>query len=223
VRAPPSRRGGVPRLALLLLLLAACVATLFFLLSRPRLRFANRLAAPVRVSVGGHTRTVGPGITETFVIPRGRTQVVEWAMVRPLSADSTPMGEEMRGAVVLRSPGGALSAAAETRQNEAEYFAPLITNASSRPLRVTVNAGLTGAVDCGCAVRPGGRRVFVGYYRLYKNSTVQARDGELEATFRDLGSQVVSRNGTVGLRFEDKDLRPPVNRRAGGTGARSRA
>ena len=29
-----------------------------------------------------------------------------------------------------------------------------------------------------------------------------------EAAFRDLGPQVKSRDGTVGLRFEDKDLRP---------------
>jgi hypothetical protein len=223
VSACPSRRGGVSRLALLLLLLAASVAALFLLLSRPRLRFANRLAAPVRVSVAGATRVLDAGAAQTFALARGKTQVVEWEMVRPLSADSAPMGEEIKGAVVLRKPSGSLSAAAETRQGEADYFAPLITNASSRPLRVTVNAGLAGAVDCGCAVRPGGRRVFVGYYRLYQNSTVQARDGNREATFRDLGPKVVSRNGTVGLRFEDKDLRPAVSRPAGGSGARSRA
>jgi len=75
-------------------------------------------------------------------------------------------------------------------------------------LRATVNAGLEGAVDCGCAVRPGARRVFIGYYRLYRNSTVKVRDGSgRSATFRDVGPQVTSADGTIGLRFETKDLR----------------
>jgi hypothetical protein len=86
----------------------------------------------------------------------------------------------------------------------------LITNASDEMLRVAVNAGLEGALDCGCAVRPGTRRVFIGYYRLYQNSTVQAKAslGRI-ALFRDLGTSVVSEDGTVGLRFESKDLRAP--------------
>jgi hypothetical protein len=96
---------------------------------------------------------------------------------------------------------------ATSRPTATAYFAPLITNASSAPLRVLVNAGLQSAVDCGCAVRPGSRRVFIGYYRLFQNSTVQARGiGAGAATFRDLGPHVTGAAGTVGLRFEDRDL-----------------
>jgi hypothetical protein len=96
------------------------------------------------------------------------------------------------------------------RGRDGNFFAPLITNASQDLLRVTVNAGLEGALDCGCAVRPGGRRVFVGYYRLYQNSTVQGRaSGGRAATFRDLGPSVVAPDGTLGLRFEGRDLRAP--------------
>jgi hypothetical protein len=117
------------------------------------------------------------------------------------------MGEEVRGSSVLRGPSGTLRVAAGSRTAGGAYFAPLITNGSAQPLRVTVNAGLQGAVDCGCAVRPGGRRVFVGYYKLYRNSTVAARaPGGGTAVFRDLGPQVTAADGRVGLRFDDKDL-----------------
>ena len=195
-------------LVVLLGLLVAGVAAAYFLFGRPRLRFVNRLAAPVRLVVGeGAPITVGPEQTVTVPLARGRTLVAEWSLTRPLSADGQPMGEPVMGSVVLREPRGTVADSADTIEGEADYFAPLITNAATVPLRVTVNAGLPGALDCGCAVRPGGRRVFIGYYRLYANSTVQARGAGGEATFRELGPQVTTRNGTVGLRFEDRDLR----------------
>lgn len=206
-------------IALLLLLVAG--STGCSMLGWTRLRFTNELAAPVRLSVGDLTRTVAPGATVGLRVRVSRAQVAEWEMVRPLSADSTPMGEVIRGALVLREPGETVEGVAGTSQGESDFFAPLITNASSsQVLRVTVNAGLVGALDCGCAVRPGARRVFVGYFRLYQNSTVRARSGDREATFRDLGPRVTTRDGTVGLRFEDKDLRP-VTRRGAGSGAPS--
>lgn len=180
-----------------------------FLLLKPHLAFTNRLAAPVRVAVsGGPPVTVPAGATMQLPAGLGRTLVAEWEMVRPMSADSSPMGEPVRGSTVVRSPRGAVPVAAGTRPGEAEYFAPLITNATSQPLRVLVNAGLQGAMDCGCAVRPGAQRVFVGYYRLYLNSTVQVRASSgATAAFKDLGPRVRSLDGTLGLRFEDKDLR----------------
>ena len=136
--------------------------------------------------------------------------VAQWELVRPLSADGQPMGEDVRGSAVLRGPSGTMSIAATSRTADRAYFAPLVTNASAQPLRVMVNAGLQGAIDCRCAVRPGARRVFIGYYPLYQNSTVRVRgSGRATAEFRDLGPQVRKADGTVGLRFEDKDLRVP--------------
>lgn len=205
---------------IVLALVLALAAGAAVWLARPRLRFTNRLAAPVRLTVGREEpRTIAPGETLTLPLARGRTLVAEWALVRPLSADGRPMGEPIAGAVVLRGPRGTLADSADTVDGDADYFAPLVTNATSGPLRVTVNAGLQSALDCGCAVRPGARRVFIGYYRLYRNSTVRARGAAGEATFRDLGPEVKTRDGTVGLRFEDRDLRR-VSRRAGGNGSR---
>jgi hypothetical protein len=197
-----------PLLIALLLALAA-TAAVYLLIGRTRLRFTNRLAAPVRLTIGARVDTVPRGLTVELDVPRGGTPVAEWELIRPLSADDRPMGEEIRGAAVLRGR-GTLADSAWVRQGDADFFAPLITNASKDLLRVTVNAGLQGALDCGCAVRSGATRVFIGYYRLYENTTVRARaPSGAEATFLDLGPRVTRRDGTVGLRFEEKDLRPP--------------
>jgi hypothetical protein len=207
--ALPSHR--IAPLLVLLLLLVLAVGGGVLLRLRPKLDFTNRLAAPVRLGAGtAALRTVAAGETVRLSVPRGPTLVVEWELVRPLSADGAPMGAAMKGAAVLREPHGVLRTAATSQAGDGDYFAPLITNATSQPLRVTINAGLRGAVDCGCAVRPGTRRVFIGYYRLFRNSTVRVTGaGGLTAEFVDLGPRVTAVDGTVGLRFEDRDLRKP--------------
>jgi hypothetical protein len=181
----------------------------WYFLSRASLVFTNELAAPIWVAVGQNQPvSLPPGATQSLPLSRSGSTVVQWNLARPLSADERPMGEELRGSLVIREPRGSIRQRAAVRSLGGEFFAPLITNATDSLLRITVNAGLEGAVDCGCAVRPGARRVFIGYYRLYQNSTVRARDpAGRTATFRDLGPQVTSRNGTVGLRFDSKDFR----------------
>ncbi len=211
--APPAPAAGGPRVPLLglilVLVLVAAAGAGVVLLLRPHLELTNRLAGPVRLVVGdGPPLTVAPGAAVRIAVPRGRTVVAQWELVRPLSADGQPMGEEVRGSSVLRDPSGTMRIVAAPRTPDDAWFAPLITNGSTHPLRITANVGLQGAVDCGCAVRPGARRVFIGYYRLFRNSTVGARaQGAVAATFRDLGPQVTAPDGAVGLRFEDKDLR----------------
>ncbi len=210
VLQPRRRRPSRGPLLLFVLLVAVTLGGLYFL-ARPRIEFTNRLAGPVRLTVGDDApRMIQPATSVRVGTPWGKTLVAAWELDRPLSADGRPMGEELRGSVVERGTWGTTRRSAVARGRDGNYFAPLITNASEDLLRVRVNAGLEGALDCGCAVRPGARRVFLGYYRLYQNSTVQGRaSGGRVAAFRDLGPSVVAPDGTVGLRFESRDLRVP--------------
>lgn len=210
-RAPGHKAPRAPVLIFLLLVLIAAVLAGGYQRVRPQVGFTNGLRAPVHIAVAERPlRTVLPGESVRLPLPRGRSSLVIWELVRPLSADGRPMGEEMRGSMLVTGRWGTTQWRAGNRNSGGDYFAPLITNASEDLLRVTVNAGLEGSRDCGCAVRPGATRVFIGYYRLYQNSTVQARSGaQRSATFRDLGPQVVARDGAIGLRFEGKDLRAP--------------
>jgi hypothetical protein len=181
----------------------------WYVATTPRLVFTNQLAGPVRLAADQkNPLTLPPGETVRVTAPRNRAMVATWELVRPLSADRRPMGSEVRGSVVLRGTRGTTRRSALARTTDADYFAPLITNATKDLLRITVNAGLEGSLDCGCAVRPGARRVFIGYYPLFQNSTVRATTGEERtAMFRDLGPSVTSPDGAVGLRFEAGDLR----------------
>jgi hypothetical protein len=193
----------------LLVFVGAALAVVYFL-ARPQLRFTNGLLAPVRLTMDTDPpRTIEPGTSVRLAAPWRKPVLVSWEVVRPLSADGRPMGETLGGSLMLRHNWGTTTRSVAARGSHGNYFAPLITNGTPDLLRIVVNAGLEGAQDCGCAVRPDARRVFIGYYRLYENSTVQATaPGRNSAVFRDLGSRVVSANGSVGLRFEEKDLRP---------------
>ena len=205
--APPPAGRRVLAIVLAAALVAALAASAV-LLARPTLVFANGLVAPVHLVVNGAAQVVAPAATVRVPVGRGMV-VAQWEVERPLSADSQPMGEVVRGSWVIPAPSGTMARGAEPRTDTGDYFAPLVTNQTAGLLRVTVNAGLEGARDCGCAVRPGAQRVFLGYYRLYRNSTVRATDAAgRSAIFRDLGPEAQARGWTVGLRFADGDFRP---------------
>jgi hypothetical protein len=207
-RSVPAPRGRRPLIGIALTLLALG-GVAWYVLSRPTLVFTNELAGPVRLATDqGSSVTLAPGQTVRRAMSRGRSVVALWELVRPVSPNGGLMGTQVRGSIVVPDPSGTIRRSARARGTDADYFAPLITNATEELLRVRVNAGLEGSLDCGCAVRPGTKRVFIGYYPLFQNSTVRAtvRDGR-SATFKDLGPSVVTPDGAVGLRFQADDLR----------------
>jgi len=177
-----------------------------WLLMRPRLVFENALAVPVTLSIAGRDHVVPPG-ERTRIPLRGRGPgAAPWFAPRSTGPDGRPMGVELRGTLVLR--GRRVRGAARAVGGDAAFFAPLITNETGRPLRVTVNAGSAAAMDCNCTVPPGAVRAPIGYYPLYRNSSVRVTDpANRSATFTDLGSKVNRGSGVVGLRFTAADLR----------------
>src|ERR1700752_1096069 len=169
-------------------------------LKQPKLEFENLLGDSVTVQAGSVTWRVAP--EGKIKIPTAGT--VTWRVIRP-RAGSRELGLPL-GQMVTRQRG---TIQATTRPGSQAYFAPLITNETGRPITITINAGLAGAVSCNCTVPAGAGRRPMGYYQLFQNSTVRAEDpgtGAM-ATFKDLGSKVDRTQGTVGLRFRAEDLR----------------
>lgn len=193
---------GIPVLVLLVVGLIAG----YLMFGRAQMIVVNGLAEPIRVSVGDQAeRTVDPGAEVTVRVPG--SDGVSWRLVRPVAPEGTAMGIELSG-VLIPQGRGVVRREIQARVGDAASFSPLITNATDRPLTVTVNAGLQGATSCGCTIPPGATRVRIGYYPLFQNSTVRVEDDRRRwAMFGDLGADVDPATGLVGLRFETKDLR----------------
>ena len=192
---------GAAALALLVVVAGGAGGYFFF---NPRVTFENHLVLPVKVVWDGREAgTVAPGGSLVQRVKRGSTVPVQWFAALPGGA---PPGEAIGGSVVLDVTGTAIvSANAEGAKDR--MFAPLITNATGVPLKVTVNPGSVAGTDCKCTVPDGGTRLGIGYYRLFQNSSVKvsAPDGR-SATFPNVAGAVAAQTGTVGLRFEAKDL-----------------
>jgi hypothetical protein len=129
---------------------------------------------------------------------------MQWVLVRPTTPEGVTLGIELGGTI----PAGTRRQIVDEMASQTPAFAPLITNATGRSLTITVNAGLAGAMPCHCWIGAGTTRVHVGYYPLFQNSSARAEDqAGHSATFYGLGVKVDQDDGTIGLRFEEKDFR----------------
>jgi len=169
-------------------------------LKEPKLEFENRLADSVTVQAGSVTWRVPPEGKIKIPTPGS----VTWRVIRPRAGErelGLPLGQQvtMQRGTIRATP----------RPGSQAYFEPLITNETGRPITITINAGLAGAVSCNCTVPAGAVRMPIGYYQLFQNSTVRAEDpgSGATATFKDLGANVDRTRGTVGLKFRAADLR----------------
>jgi len=199
-RTGKPRRMGLMILAIVLTVLALGAGA--FMFRPPSLTFENRLAEMVAVRVAGEERRILPGGSFTLKPERGRRLRLSW-QVEPSH------GVALGDTITIENPGGRMRVNATARPKSGNYFAPLITNETGKSITLTVNAGLGGALNCGCTVPPGAVRMQIGYYPLFANSTVRAEEvGTVRtATFKELGPQVDATSGVVGLLFRAADLR----------------
>jgi hypothetical protein len=179
--------------------------------SRPALTIANRLVLPVQLHVdNAGDWTLAPGTTMRLKVPRSGIVALRWEAVRPM-AGAFPVGERLDGSARVTKPARGTRLTIGAAGSGFAFFAPLITNAGTQPLRIVVNAGLAAAYDCACQVPPGAVRMPLGYYRLYGNSTVEARDAAgRTARFQNIAASAEAPANAIGLRFTDADLRLPA-------------
>jgi tRNA A-37 threonylcarbamoyl transferase component Bud32 len=204
-KATPPKAGNGGRAARWVVagIVIAILGTAAVVLFRPpTLVFENRLAGMVTVQVGGEERRILPGGSFTLKPQRGQQLRLSWRLDRQT-------GAVFGDSVTFERPGARMRVRATASPKGGNYFAPLITNETGKPLTITINAGLAGAMSCSCTVPPGAVRMEIGYYPLFANSTVRAEEvgAARTATFKDLGPQVDATTGRVGLLFRAADLR----------------
>src|SRR5438094_282670 len=111
--------------------------------------------------------------------PDGRFQTADqalaalrWRLIRP---GNPPIGEALEGPLPdFRRTRGRRVAPRVREVGGQSYFAPLVTNTTATDITIEVNPGTQAAVRCNCLVPKGAVRTHIGYYRLYRNSTIAA-------------------------------------------------
>jgi hypothetical protein len=189
--------------------IGALVAIAWFFFARvATVDLENRFDLPLSVvTPGGETIVIPPKEHHAFRLEAPGFVRYSWTVPARLGASGAAVGESPTGEVQVTAERGTTARSVSLGDARVPLFEPLITNASDRPLKLVVNFGLAGARDCHCLVQPGSVRSPIGFYPLFKNTTVRAiaPDGK-SATFTDLGSKVDRRSATLGLRFEAKDF-----------------
>jgi len=170
----------------------------------------NALVEPVEILLdGAPIDTVRPEGTARLALLRGRGDggshaELRWRLLRP---GNPPIGEALEGPLpAFRSLRGRRVAPIVAEVGGQSYFAPLVTNTSATDITIEVNPGTQAAVRCNCLVPKGAVRTHIGYYRLYRNSTIAAYNNAHpyagpHADREGFAPRVAPRSGAVVLTF----------------------
>ncbi len=169
----------------------------------------NRLPVAVGVVSGSVPEIrIGAGDSAQLEVPRAESVPLSWYAIPVKGPRNQPLGEELQRTLVLDSRARGLVVEARADGGSQPMFQPYITNNTNQPLSFRINVGSASERDCNCTVPPGAKRIPIGFYPLYRNSSVRAvsPDGRI-ATFPRLGSEVDRATGVVRLTFNARDLR----------------
>ncbi len=173
----------------------------------------NALVEPVEIVMDGTPiDTVRPDETARLAGLRGRGDgagggeraALRWRLMRP---GNPPIGEALEGPLPdFRRVRGRRVAAIVPEVGGQSYFAPLVTNTTATDITIEVNPGTQAAVRCNCLVPTGAVRTHIGYYRLYRNSTIAAYNNAHpyvgpHADREGFAPRVAPRSGAVVLVF----------------------
>ena len=213
---PAAARAAAPAGSALRVVLAVVgaalvlVTALGYLASRSApLVMVNRLSVPIGVVFGAEQeQRVAPGDSSALSLPRVAALSVSWYAIGPRVGKGQMAGSDLQHTQVLDTRRRGLRIEARADSGEPPVFLPYVTNATGQPLAIRLNVGSSAEQSCRCSVPAGAARVPLGFYPLFRNSSVRAilPNGRV-ATFEGLGPQVNRASGVVRLRFELRDFR----------------
>jgi hypothetical protein len=142
-------------------------------LGSPAAFVQNALVEPVEIVRDGVAiDTVAPDATLRLERAGDQAPGLRWRLIRP---GNPAIGEPMEGPLAAFSHERGRRWARVTADVAGQsYFSPLITNTSASDITLEVNPGTAAARRCDCLAPRGAVRTHIGYYRLYRNSTVAA-------------------------------------------------
>ncbi len=123
----------------------------------------NRLLEPVSFTIGRRESIVRSQDSIRIPLPRGSALHAEWRLIRTRSGSGHELGVPLGGSVQDDQPHGALRHRLDLAELGRPFVAPVVTNMTDAPLRVTLRDQRDLPLDCDCTV-PAGVTVAIGYY-----------------------------------------------------------
>ena len=203
--APPASRLAIVVVAIALVMVLA----LGYFTDRPAgVLVVNRLTVPVGIVAGRVEQRLEPGDSVVLRLPRVADLALSWSAVSPRTGRGQVGGSDLQHTTHLDTRRRRQRLEVRADSGAQPVFLPYVSNATGQALTFKVNVGSAAEMGCRCSVPAGAVRVPLGFYPLYRNSSVRAilPDGRV-ATFEGLGLQVSEVTGAVRLRFEPRDFR----------------
>jgi len=164
--------------------------------------------AQVTVTIAGREHLLPPGDSLRLPLARGAALDAEWRTLPPRSSAGRELGLMLRGVMHEDQPRGELRRGIDLWTLGRSYVAPVVTNATEGPLRVTLRDAGGLAVDCDCVV-PAGGTTYIGYRDPGQLAAVEFTDpAGRTARVIDLAARADRATGAVSIQLTPADFAP---------------